>query len=99
MISIKLHEIIREHQKIIILAACDSVLLGKKLKENNLELEVSEKFYKGKEVSEKELINLLQDCDSANFVGEETINILIKHKIVKPEDIMRINGIPHIQIF
>ncbi|MDD5332095.1 MAG: DUF424 family protein [Candidatus Nanoarchaeia archaeon] len=96
MIYLKFHEIIQEDLKKIVLAAADESLIGKTIKDRNIEINVSEKFYKGKKVSEKELLDCLESCNSANLIGNETINVLLKHKIVKEEDLLRINGVPHI---
>ncbi|MDD5178629.1 MAG: DUF424 family protein [Candidatus Nanoarchaeia archaeon] len=99
MILVKIHETFQGGLKKTVLAASDSDLIGKTIKENNIELCVSEKFYKGKEVNEEKFLVFLENCDSANLVGKETIALALKHKIIKPEEVIKINGTPHAQIF
>jgi len=84
----------------LLLAACDSELIGKTLKlENGAEIKILESFYLDKVVSEKELIELAKDCTTANFFGQETINALVKAGIISENEIMILNDVPHSQIY
>ncbi|MDD5054425.1 MAG: DUF424 family protein [Candidatus Nanoarchaeia archaeon] len=96
MISAKIHKNGRE----ILLAACDSILLGKTINlENGAKLKISESFYKEKEVSKKELIEDAKNCTTANFLGKETISALIESGTINKESVMDLNGIPHSQLY
>ena len=82
-----------------LLACADKELIGKTFKEKNLEIEVKESFYKGKEVNEKELKVLFKEADNINLLGEKCISAAKKDGIIKDSDIIRINGVPHAQIY
>lgn len=69
----------------IMLAACDRDLLGKVLKLGEVKIEVSERFYGGRLVNEKELIRLLEEADVLNLVGEKVIKIAEKIGLIHPE--------------
>jgi len=58
-----------------IIAACDRELLGRKLKKNNLEIVVSERFYGGRLVNKEELIILFKNADVLNLLGEKVIKL------------------------
>jgi len=92
--SVKIHQLYR-----VIVAVCDLEILGKKFEEDNLELHVDEKFYKGKEIDEKQLLKLLKNAqtDDAcfNFVGKETIEVAAKAGIVYKDHVLTVQGVPH----
>ncbi len=93
-ILIKIHE---NYRKII--AVCDSELIGKTFEEGKLQLKVNEFFYNGKEYDEVKALKLLenakQDDACFNFVGQNSINLGIKLRILDKNRIIRIQNIPH----
>jgi len=82
----------------IVVAACDSELLGKKFEEGIKQLDVRESFYKGIEVSEEEAIKVMQfqfrEDATFNIVGENAINTAIKAGVIEQETVGKIQGIP-----
>ncbi len=90
----KLHESESE----IVLAACDEELLGKRLKNDKLEFHVSERFYGSKEVTKKELGEMLDKCTIANLVGQKVINVAKEKRVIEDKHVMRIGSIPHAQM-
>jgi len=81
-----------------ILAACDKELIGKMLREGDLKLEVCASFYEGEDADEEMLLNRLRNASIANLVGEETVAIAAKHNLIKEDCVMRISGVPHVQL-
>ncbi len=90
MISVKVYC----EGKGIIVAACDSELLGKKFSEGELCLEIGS-FYDGKKVNENIFLEHLASATSANLVGESTINAAIKAGFISKENVIRIQGVPY----
>ena len=78
----------------MLVAACDSELIGKKFSEGKLCLEVSS-FYDGKKVSEKIFLEHMANATSANLVGEKTINAAINANFINKENIIRVQGVPY----
>ena len=91
MIIVKIHT--AEKRKIV--SICDENLIGKKFEEKNLQLDVSESFYKGQRLSEKEIFKIIKDADSLNIVGEESINFSLENKLIEESNIIKIKKIPH----
>ena len=93
-VLIKIHQVYRE-----IIAVCDSELVGKKLENDKMQLEVSKEFYGGEEMSENRILKLLkekvQEDASFNFVGNDSIEIGIKAGIIDKERIIKIKNVPH----
>ncbi len=81
-----------------ILACCEKELLGKTFNEGKISFQVKESFYKGKLVSEKEFIELLQEANNINLFGEKPVRIAVKEGYLNENDVIKIQGIPHAQI-
>jgi hypothetical protein len=81
-----------------LLAACDKEILGKTFKGNGLTITVSESFYRGEDADEEILVNRLQLATVANLVGEETLEIAVRHGFVDPDCVLDIGGVPHAQM-
>ncbi|MFH1365415.1 MAG: DUF424 family protein [archaeon] len=88
--------IIKSYRDIV--AICDSKLIGKVFEEGNFKLEVKENFFKGKEVSEKELIKIMgsmsREDATFNIVGEESTRFALEEGLIDKECIKTIQGIP-----
>lgn len=91
----KIHRI----QNLTVLACCDKQLVGKVLKEGELEIKVRADFYKDRLIDDKELDRLLEEADNINLLGKKTVAVAIKKGFINEGSIIKIKGIPHAQIF
>jgi len=82
----------------IMVSVCDEELLGRVLREGKIVFEISEKFYKGSRMTLEEAVAELKNCTIANLVGKNIVDAAIKEKLVHPEAVIRIAGVPHAQI-
>lgn len=91
--QLKIHEAERK-----VVAVCDSELLGKYFEQGKIQLDVKKEFYAGKEMNEKEVLEILQELAEENatfnFVGKQAVNVGIKAGIIGKEGIMRIKNVP-----
>jgi hypothetical protein len=83
----------------IMVAACDEELLGKNFEEGELQLQVHTSFYDGHRVDEQGFVQHLGNSTIANLVGENVIKCAIAAGLTTKDCIIRIQGIPHVQIF
>ena len=88
MILIKIHE----SGESSIVCLCDSNLIGKKFIEGDLCLNVSVRFYGGREFKEKD-IKLIKESNNLNVVGEESIKLVLKYREI--DKVIKIKNIPH----
>ncbi|HNV01244.1 MAG TPA: DUF424 family protein [archaeon] len=91
----KKHEI--DYQTI--LAVCDKEHLGKTYEEGNICFTVSEKFFGGQEINEKELKELFKNVNSINLFGNKCIKIAQKEGLITESSVIKIQGIKHAQIY
>jgi hypothetical protein len=81
-----------------VVAICDKELLGKIFEEGKFQLDVKESFYRGKEVTEEELFEIINkmavEDATFNIVGKRSINAALKAGLIEKEGIRKIKGIP-----
>jgi len=81
----------------LMVAACDCGLIGKKLKEGKLALDVSEEFYGGELMTREEAADVLRTATIANMVGAEAVKCGVEAGIVHEEGGVMSGGGPHAQ--
>lgn len=84
-----------------VIAACDAQLLGKVLQgegETILDLKTYKAFY-GEKVSEERLLEMLEDAENLNLVGEKVIGVASKVLPVDASKAKKIGGVPHLQFY
>src|SRR4030042_3309648 len=81
-----------------VVAVCDKELLGEKFEEGQFQLDIKENFFKGRESSKEEVLEIMRDMkleDSTfNIVGERSIQTALNAGIITKEGIGRIANIP-----
>ena len=85
-----------------ILAMCDEELIGRILSEGRMEIDLKRyaSFYQGELVNEeqaKKMIN--ENIISANAVGDRSVGILVEKRILKSEQVRKIQGVSFVQIY
>jgi len=86
---------IQKQGRHLLIAACDSNLLGKTLKFGKIQFEVNESFYGGSCVSVEEAVSLMRDGTSVNIVGPVIVKKAIEKGLIHPQAVIDISGIPH----
>ncbi len=84
--------------KNVVLAICDSEMLGKTLREGKIVFHIKEEFYKGGLVTVEEAIDMIENSTIVNMVGKCCVEQAIEKGYVHPEAVLNIEGIPHAQI-
>lgn len=81
-----------------LLAACDKEVLGEKFEEDEISLDVSESFYAGEQTDEDGLKEHFGESTIANLVGKKCVKAAIDAGFGFEENVMKVNGVPHLQI-
>jgi uncharacterized protein len=82
----------------VLLAMCDSEILGKTLREGKIVFHVKEEFYNGGCVSVEEALDMIQNSTVVNMVGKCCVEKAIQKGYVHPLAVLNIEGVPHAQI-
>ncbi len=79
-----------------LIAICDKDLLGKTLKNKDIDFFVNPRFY-GKEEIDEKVLELIKDVNDGNVVGNNIVDLLLKNKIISKKSIIKIGKIKHAQ--
>jgi hypothetical protein len=82
----------------VLVAVCDSGLLGETFREGKMKLEVSTEFYGGPLRTVEEAMEALAKADVANLVGKTTIRAAVDKGLVDPQAVIYFGPVPHVQI-
>jgi len=88
-----------EFQGSKLLAACDSELIGRKIEQGDLFLEVKEEFYGGNKISAEELEEMIDKAENINLLGKEAVGVALNKGVAHKEDVKVIAGIEHLQVY
>ena len=81
----------------IILAVCDTELIGKKFVEQNRQLDLRSNFFKGIEMDENQVKKLMKQAYIINLVGIKSVGVGLAEGLVEENRIIKIDNIPHAQ--
>lgn len=97
MIYVKVHR----RQGHICAAACDEELLGETLEDDPYHVTIEEDFFKGDLVDDGDNATsaLFQRSSSLNLFGERAVAMGILAGCIDPDNVVRIKGVPHAQMF
>jgi len=95
VISYKLHKSWND----TLLAIADAELVGESFSQNSFVLTVSKEFYSETIADEQAIASLAKSATIINAIGEKSIAILKKCKLISEHEIKIICGLPHAQIF
>jgi hypothetical protein len=96
---IKVQAIMQASREELLVATCDSNLLGKKIIDGKVAFVISKNFYGGELVDIEKMIKLLKMATIANIVGEECINAALSAGLIEERGIKKIKNVPNAQIF
>ncbi|NGM70089.1 DUF424 family protein [Natronolimnobius sp. AArcel1] len=88
----------RETQEGLLVAVCDSDVLGETYEADNLSLTVTEEFYGGDEVDEHAVIESLARADVANIVGTRSVELAIEEGFVDEANVLEVGETLHAQL-
>ena len=81
----------------LVIAICDSELIGKKFEEGNMQLDLTGGFFKGDEKTREEVKEIIEDGRQEdacfNIVGEESVELCKEMGVVKDEGVEEIDGV------
>lgn len=78
---------------------CDAELVGKTVRQSDLEVKITKSYYGDRIVDEKEAESLLRTASIINMVGRKTIDLSIKIGVGTANGVKEIEGIPFLIVF
>ncbi len=90
---------VSNYQKNSTLNICDVELLGKKISQDELNMNISQSYYGEKLVDKEEAKSLLQNSSIINMVGKNTVSLSIELGIGSESGIKTISDVPFLLVF
>jgi hypothetical protein len=84
--------------KNILLAICDSEILGKTLRQGKIVFHIKNEFYNGGKATVEEAVSMIENSTIVNIVGKNCVEKAIAKGYVHPDAVLQIEGVPHAQI-
>jgi len=84
--------------KDFLLAICDEDLVGKTIRQGDIEFEVKEMFYRDEKCGSRKIRWLSREATIINAVGAEIIKILIDEELIDGDRVLEIQGVPIAQM-
>ncbi len=90
---------VSNYQKNSTLNICDVELLGKKISQDELNINISQSYYGEKLVDKEEAKSLLQNSSIINMVGKNAVSLSIELGIGSESGIKTISEVPFLIVF
>lgn len=87
------------YQNSRMLNICDEDLLGKVIKKDKLQINISKSYYGQQLVEKSEAENLMKNSLILNLVGKQTIDMSIELKIGTRQGVKVIDDVPFLIVF
>ena len=78
---------------------CDAELVGRTVRQADLEVKITKSYYGDRIVDEKEAESLLRTSSIINMVGKKTIDLSIKIGVGTAKGVKEIEGVPFLIVF
>lgn len=88
----------RQTDEGLLVAVCDTDILGDSFEDGDVSITVNEDFYGGTERSEEAVVSALQRATVANIVGTEAVGLAVDHGIIEEENVLEIGETQHAQL-
>ena len=90
---------ISEYQKKTALNICDADLLGKKIIQDELTMNISEAYYGKRIIEADEAKTLLKNSSIINMVGKDTVSLAVDLGIGSQSGVKIISDVPFLIVF
>lgn len=78
---------------------CDAELVGRTVRQSDLDVTITKSYYGDRLIDEKEAESLLRTSSIINMVGKKTIDLSIKIGIGSAKGVKEIEGVPFLIVF
>jgi uncharacterized protein len=87
------------YQNSFMIDICDLQLIGTRLEENGLVIDLAREYYQQEIVGQSRAQEMLQKCKTASLVGNQIVNLAIAMRMAQSAGIRMISGVPFLMIY
>ena len=78
---------------------CDEEVLGRVLKEGELQVSISREYFMGFKAEEETALKLVKEADIINLVGNRIVDLVLKEGMAHPDAVRKIQGVSFLMIY
>lgn len=82
----------------LLVVVTDENLIGKKIEQGKLQLDLTTQFYKGEVKSKQEICLLCAHARHLHLTGKEAVALGVELDLVNPQRILYIQKVPHAEV-
>ena len=87
------------YQNLIMIDICDIQLIGARLEEEGLIINLSKEYYQQEIIEKSRARELLKICGIANLVGKQIVELALEIGMAKKVSVRMISGVPFLMIY
>lgn len=88
-----------EYKGTILVNICDEELVGRTVREGELQVHFSKEFYSGEVVDKGEALRLIRTCSIINLAGSRSVSLAVDNSVGAREAIREIGQVPFLMIY
>lgn len=88
----------KESQHGLLVVVTDKEILGKKFEEGKKQLDLGKKFYQGEEMEKEEVKKWFLQARHLHLTGTRTIALALGEDLISTQNILWVQGVPHVEI-
>jgi len=88
----------RKTEQGLMVAVCDSDVLGETFENGEISLTVNEEFYGGDEAEEETVVESLARANIANIVGSRAVEVAVEAGIIDDAHVLEVGETRHAQL-
>ncbi|MBS1263113.1 MAG: hypothetical protein MAG715_00282 [Methanonatronarchaeales archaeon] len=89
---------VHRRQSEILVAVCDSDLVGTRIDADGAPFEVTEGFYGDEKADEEEVVDALEGATIVNVLGERAVSCATRAGVVDEDKVAIVGDVPHAQM-
>ena len=83
----------------MLISICDAELVGKTLNEGRLRMHISDDYFGGELVGEREALRMMRESAIVNLAGERSVGMALENKMASERAVRKIQGVPFLMIY
>jgi len=88
----------RRTEQGLMVAVCDSDVLGRTFENGRISITVNEEFYGGDEAEEQDVVDSLARANIANIVGARAVEVAVEAGIIDDSHVLEVGETRHAQL-
>jgi len=82
----------------LLIVVTDKDILGKKFSKGKVQIDLTQEFYQGEEMDEKQVVKLFVEARHLHFTGKHAVGLGINKDLVNANNVLFVQKVPHAEV-